>query len=182
MLSTFYQKIQIIMTLLGLYDGQCDGVWGPKCIEAKRKWEMLDEFEPAVPSNGLPFNGRGKLPKGMHYAYKGLDIIWANWDEERAQAILKEKGALLTCDHVHAHVFGDKTVEEQKAPEHVAVASTVSQQPLQAQVLDTSKIEAEDEPELEDESEEDEEIDAGADDTQNQNRNNHNSNWTKKRK
>lgn len=155
MLNKFYQKLQVIMTMLGLYDGACDGVWGPKCIEAKRKWEMMDEFEPATPSNGLPFNGRGKLPKGMNYGYKTLDIIWDQWDQEKADAILKEKGALLTVDVIHAHVVGE-VAEARKAAEAepVATVNTVSQAPLAASVIVPAPVkEAEPEPEQDDEDE-----------------------------
>lgn len=143
MLRNFYQKIQVIMTLLGYYDGQCDGVWGPKCIEAKRKWELDDDFEPGVPANGLPFNGRGKLPKGMHYAYKGLDIIWDKWDEVRAQEILREKGQLLTAALVDEHVTGSKQAAVQKVPEHVATVNTVQQEPLKSAVLNVTDVQPE---------------------------------------
>lgn len=166
MLNKFYQKIQVIMTMLGLYDGQCDGVWGPKCIEAKRKWELMDEFEPGVPSNGLPFNGRGKLPKGMNYAFKDLDIIWDQWDQEKADKILAEKGQLLTHDLVHEHVMGAQEKQEQpQADEPVASANTVSQEPVQAKMLNTAPAESESEKEpveddepVEDEDQEDEEV------------------------
>lgn len=176
MLNTFYQKIQVIMTLLGLYDGLCDGVWGPKCIEAKRKWELMDEFEPGVPSNGLPFNGRGKLPKGMQYAYKGLDIIWDQWDEVRAQEILKEKGQLVTPELIQQHILGASAPKEEKIPEPVATVNTVQQTPIAASVLDTSK--------LEDESDEEEEElpDEVVEQVEKPQQNNQNRNWTNKRK
>ncbi|QZE56374.1 hypothetical protein pEaSNUABM40_00180 [Erwinia phage pEa_SNUABM_40] len=157
MLNKFYQKLQVIMTLLGLYDGQCDGVWGPKCIEAKRKWEMMDEFEPATPSNGLPFNGRGKLPKGMNYAFKGLDILWDQWDQEKADAILKEKGALLTTDKVHEHAVGEVAkAREAAAAEPVATVNTVAQAPIAASVLNTNQAPEPAADEVEDEDEEEE--------------------------
>ncbi|AQT28649.1 putative lysozyme [Erwinia phage vB_EamM_Yoloswag] len=112
MLNKFYQKQQLIMTMLGYYDGVCDGAWGPKCVAAKAKWELDDSFEPAVPSNGLPFVGRGKLPKGMNYSYQGLDILWDKWDQARAEEILaSEKGQMLTAEHVHNHVMQAENVE-----------------------------------------------------------------------
>lgn len=164
MLNKFYQKLQVIMTMLGLYDGACDGVWGPKCIEAKRKWEMMDEFEPATPSNGLPFNGRGKLPKGMNYGYKTLDILWDQWDQEKADAILKDKGALLTTDVIHEHAVGEVAKARQAAEaEPVATVNTVSQAPLAASVMETTPVkqaEPQPEPEPEVDDVEDEEEDA----------------------
>lgn len=193
MLSTFYQKIQIIMTLLGLYDGNCDGVWGPKCIEAKRKWELLDEFEPGVPSNGLPFNGRGKLPKGMQYAYKGLDIIWDKWDQEKADAILKEKGILLTQAHIAEHVLGASEQAAARAnPEPVATVNSVQPAPLASSMLNTNVPQqpvekpAESEPVIDEEDEDEDEDEAETetvDDKPQQNQNQpRNPNWTKHRK
>lgn len=181
MLNKFYQKLQVIMTMLGLYDGACDGVWGPKCIEAKRKWEMMDEFEPATPSNGLPFNGRGKLPKGMNWGFKSLDIIWDQWDQEKADAILKEKGALLTTDLVHAHAVGE-VAEARKAveAEPVATVNTVSQEPIAASVLNTTPAQ-EPEPEVDDVEEEEED---DADEVTEENTSPtpvKQNNWTKKR-
>lgn len=185
MLNKFYQKLQVIMTMLGLYDGACDGVWGPKCIEAKRKWEMMDEFEPATPSNGLPFNGRGKLPKGMNWGYKTLDIIWDQWDQEKADAILKEKGALLTTDLVHAHAVGE-VAEARKAAEAepVATVNTVSQEPIAASVLNTTPVqEAQPEPEVEG-VEEEEEVEDDAEEITEENTSPtpvKQNNWVKKR-
>lgn len=181
MLNKFYQKLQVIMTMLGLYDGQCDGVWGPKCIEAKRKWEMMDEFEPATPSNGLPFNGRGKLPKGMNWGYKTLDIIWDQWDQEKADAILKEKGSLLTTDIIHAHAVGEVAEARKVAEaEPVATVNTVSQAPMVASVIVPAPVkDAEPEQDVEEDLEEDDEDEINEENTApapvKQN------NWTKKR-
>ena len=183
MLNKFYQKLQVIMTMLGLYDGVCDGVWGPKCIEAKRKWEMMDEFEPATPSNGLPFNGRGKLPKGMNWGFKSLDIIWDQWDQEKADAILKEKGALLTTDLVHAHAVGE-VAEARKAAEAepVATVNTVSQAPIAASVLNTTPVqEAQPEPEVDDVEEEEEDDADGITEENTSPTPVKQNNWTKKR-
>ncbi|QYW03823.1 hypothetical protein pEaSNUABM46_00180 [Erwinia phage pEa_SNUABM_46] len=184
MLNKFYQKLQVIMTMLDLYDGACDGVWGPKCIAAKRKWELMDEFEPGVPSNGLPFNGRGKLPQGFMYAHKGLDILWVKWDQERADQILAEKGALLTKQIVHEHVVGATAAVEPTVSEPAAVASSVNQNPLPSQILEVTKIEAAPaaEPVVEDEDE-DEEEEINEENTSPQSEKKpQNSNWTKNRK
>ena len=174
------------MTMMGLYDGLCDGVWGPKCIEAKRKWEMMDEFEPATPSNGLPFNGRGKLPAGMNYMHKGLDILWDKWDQVRADEILKEKGQLITVDLIHENAVGEVAkAREVAVQEPVAVANTVQQIPLASTVLNTQTQEPApaDEPVI-DEDEDDVEIDDEKEDApvaQNHQQGKQNSNWTKKR-
>lgn len=130
MLNKFYQQQQVIMTLLGYYDGKCDGVWGPKCFEAKRLWETTDAYEPAVPTNGLPFSGRGKLPKGMSWGHKGLSIVWSGWDEEKAAEILKDKGELLTCSLVRAHVFQECAAIHAVEPEP---ALNIAPEPVDAQ-------------------------------------------------
>lgn len=190
MLNKFYQKLQLIMTMMGLYDGLCDGVWGPKCIEAKRKWEMMDEFEPATPSNGLPFNGRGKLPKGMNYMHKGLDILWDQWDQARADEILKEKGQLVTVDLVHEHAVGEVAQARKVAvQEPVATVNTLQAAPLAATSLNTQTQapapeakpvidEEEDDVETEEEMENTEQP---SQNTQQQQQGKQNSNWTKKR-
>ncbi|QZE59420.1 hypothetical protein MPK66_gp176 [Erwinia phage pEa_SNUABM_2] len=189
MLNKFYQKLQLIMTIMGIYDGLCDGVWGPKCIEAKRKWEMMDEFEPATPSNGLPFNGRGKLPAGMNYMHKGLDILWDKWDQARADEILKTKGQLVTVDLIHENAVGEVAKARVVASqEPVAVVSTVPQQPLTSNVLNTqtqSPAPVQDATPVLDEEEDDVETDGETEDTKQPQQNNQqgkqNSNWTKKR-
>lgn len=184
MLNKFYQKLQLIMTMMGLYDGLCDGVWGPKCIEAKRKWEMMDEFEPATPSNGLPFNGRGKLPAGMNYMHKGLDILWDKWDQARADEILKEKGQLVTVDMVREHAVGEAAVARTAAvQEPVATVNTVQQAPLAASVLNTQVKAPEPEKEevIDDEEDDIEDENAPAPAPANNQQPKQNSNWTKKR-
>lgn len=109
MLSNFYQQIQVIMTFLGYYDGKCDGIWGPKCIAAKRKWEYEDAFEPAVPTNGNPFTGRDRLPKGLMYKRKGLEIVCIAMTEEDRKKIL-DAHELVTNKHLDEH-FADPETE-----------------------------------------------------------------------
>lgn len=122
MLNQFYQQIQVIMTFLGYYDGVCDGVWGPKCIAAKRQWEYEDSFEPAVPSNGDPFTGRDRLPKGLMYARgNGLKIVCLRMTSEDSEKILKEKGELVTTDHIEKH-FSNPEAEVQSVKPVAAVA------------------------------------------------------------
>ncbi|QQO90323.1 hypothetical protein pEaSNUABM5_00181 [Erwinia phage pEa_SNUABM_5] len=155
MLNRFYQKQQLIMTMLGYYDGVCDGIWGPKCIAAKAKWETEDDFEPAVPSNGLPFVGRGKLPKGMNYTHKGLDILWDKWDQARADEILNsEMGEMLTAQHVHDHVMQAQDKQQDVTPEPEYKAQGPSAEP-EPQVTTLKPFE---QPEPDSEQEQDDEI------------------------
>ena len=53
---------QEILGVLGFYFGKFDGVWGPKSIEAKKKFEASPTFVPGIPNNGLPFGDRGPYP------------------------------------------------------------------------------------------------------------------------
>lgn len=56
------QRQQEILAVLGFYFGDFDGVWGPKTIEAKKKFEASPSFVPGIPNNGLPFGDRGPYP------------------------------------------------------------------------------------------------------------------------
>ncbi len=57
---------QVILTGLGFYTGPLDGIWGPQCIEAMKKFEMRrDLFKPARPVNGLPFGDNNSYPRGV---------------------------------------------------------------------------------------------------------------------
>ena len=156
MLGEFYQQIQIIMTYLGFYDGACDGVWGPKCIAAKRKWEFDDSFEPAVPSNGLPFTGRDRLPKGLIYMHKGLHIKCLKMTKEDIEKILSEKGELITCAHIDKHF----SVPEPEA-KPTAIVADVPAPKVSALVETPIDVKPEPEPEEVDEEvveEEEEEV------------------------
>jgi len=57
---------QEIMKALGFYNGQIDGIWGPKTIEAKKKWELSGKFAPGLPNFGLPLSDRGPYPRGVY--------------------------------------------------------------------------------------------------------------------
>lgn len=59
------RRQQEIMQLKGFYNGRLDGVWGPKTVEAKKKWEMHTSFAPGLPNFGLPFANKGPYPKGI---------------------------------------------------------------------------------------------------------------------
>lgn len=57
---------QVILKGLGFYTGPLDGIWGPQCIEAMKKFEMRrDLFKPARPVNGLPFGDTNSYPRGV---------------------------------------------------------------------------------------------------------------------
>lgn len=58
---------QVILTGLGFYRHKIDGIWGPESIAAKRKWEFDRSFNPAIPTNGLPFAQSEKLPRGCYF-------------------------------------------------------------------------------------------------------------------
>lgn len=187
MLSDFYQQIQIIMTFLGYYDGDCDGVWGPKCIAAKRVWEFEDSFEPAVPSNGLPFTGRDRLPKGLMYSRKGLKISCLKMTEEDVQKILAEKGCLLTCKHIdeQEEVAAPQKPVAQVAERIAPKVATVAETPLDVPQPKVETVAKEPDPEPEEDDEEEEEEVIPQPQTQNQNQNQKhkgNKDWTQNRR
>ncbi len=63
---------QAIMAAKNLYNGKIDGIWGPKTIAAKQKWERGGKFAPAIPNNGLPLDDRATLPPGVIRLASGL--------------------------------------------------------------------------------------------------------------
>ncbi len=95
-----YQFIQIVMASLGLYDGKCEGAWGPKSIAAKREWELLSDFEPAVPNRGLPFTQGCKLPKGMRWVPGNSGKITVDFITDEEFAKLYKEHALLTTSQI----------------------------------------------------------------------------------
>ena len=114
MLGKFYQQIQVIMAVLGYYEGACNGVWGQKSIDAMRKWELADDFEPATPQNGKPFTGRGKLPDGIHYG-AGLTLITEHLYSEKAQELLKTP--ILTVEMINEQCGGECAAKSEPEPE-----------------------------------------------------------------
>lgn len=117
MLAEFYRQIQVIMTILGYYNGVCNGVWGPKSIEAMKKWEATDAFEPAIPYNGRPFTGRGRLPKGFQYA--GLTILCPELETDKAKELLKTP--LLTVQDIEKQCGVKTTQTQEQKPVHAYV-------------------------------------------------------------
>ncbi len=63
---------QEIMAAKNFYNGKIDGIWGPKTIAAKQKWERSGKFAPAIPNNGLPLDDRATLPPGVIRHASGL--------------------------------------------------------------------------------------------------------------
>jgi hypothetical protein len=94
-----YQFQQIVMASLGLYEGKCEGAWGPKSIAAKREWELTADFEPAVPTGGRPFVQGCKLPKGMRWV-PGTDKMLVSFITEDEFAKLYKAHALLTVKDI----------------------------------------------------------------------------------
>lgn len=66
------RRQQLIMHCLGFYNGALDGIWGPKSIEAKKRFEASPKFMPAIPANGMPFAGRAPFPNGITAGRDGL--------------------------------------------------------------------------------------------------------------
>lgn len=56
------KRQQEILKALGFYHGKLDGIWGPKSIQAKKKFEGDPKFVPGIPNNGLPFASKGPYP------------------------------------------------------------------------------------------------------------------------
>lgn len=74
--KTVIARQQQILTYLGYYSGKIDGIWGPKCIEAKKQFENLRAFVPGLPNGGLPFADQPPYPKGIiRGKYQLLELV-----------------------------------------------------------------------------------------------------------
>ena len=132
---------QSVMTALGFYDGDIDGVWGPKCVAAMNLWQLEDSFDPALPNNGYFFTPPSRLPKGLSWAagrsgelqYFGMsaDII------AKVDKLMAEQYKPITIQRVNEEVLGTAKQEKEVAkvepapapvPE-VAPAAAPAQQP-----------------------------------------------------
>ena len=60
------RRQQMILTVLGYYEGKCDAIWSKDTIAAMRKFEASGKFAPALPRNGLPLDLYGKMPPGIY--------------------------------------------------------------------------------------------------------------------
>ena len=132
---------QSVMTALGFYDGDIDGVWGPKCVAAMNLWQLEDSFDPALPNNGYFFTPPSRLPKGLSWAagrsgelqYFGMSAdIRAKIDK-----LMAEQYKPITIQRVNEEVLGTAKQEKEVAkvepapapvPE-VAPAAAPAQQP-----------------------------------------------------
>ena len=101
---------QSVMTALGFYDGDIDGVWGPKCVAAMNRWQLEDSFDPALPNNGYFFTPPSRLPKGLSWAagrsgelqYFGMSAdIRAKIDK-----LMAEQYKPITIQRVNEEVLG----------------------------------------------------------------------------
>jgi hypothetical protein len=87
------KRQQEILKLKGFYSGVIDGIWGPKCIEAKSKYETDRAFAPGLPNRGLPFADQGPYPKGL---YMGRDKLltcaeYEQYAQQKAETETKAK-------------------------------------------------------------------------------------------
>lgn len=76
---------QAVMAAKNFYNGKIDGIWGPKTIAAKQKWERSGKFAPAIPNNGLPLDDRATLPPGVIRQASGL-LTCAEVQQKQNQA------------------------------------------------------------------------------------------------
>lgn len=97
------QRIQAYMYLLDLYAGRCDGAWGPASVDAKREWEKLDSFEPAVINNGQPFFPGCKLPASFTWA--GRKLVSTKFTEHQVSEAIKRSGGFITNAEIERHVL-----------------------------------------------------------------------------
>lgn len=107
------------MTALGFYDGDIDGVWGPKCVAAMNLWQLEDSFDPALPNNGYFFTPPSRLPKGLSWAagrsgelqYFGMsaDII------AKIDKLMAEQYKPITIQRVNEEVLGTAKQEKEVA-------------------------------------------------------------------
>ena len=118
---------QSVMTALGFYDGDIDGVWGPKCVAAMNLWQLEDSFDPALPNNGYFFTPPSRLPKGLSWAagrsgelqYFGMSAdIRAKIDK-----LMAEQYKPITIQRVNEEVLGTakQEVKEVKVADPVPV-------------------------------------------------------------
>lgn len=110
---------QSVMTALGFYDGDIDGVWGPKCVAAMNRWQLEDSFDPALPNNGYFFTPPSRLPKGLSWAagrsgelqYFGMSAdIRAKVDK-----LMAEQYKPITIQRVNEEVLGTAKPEVKEA-------------------------------------------------------------------
>lgn len=67
-----HKSQQEVLHALGFYDGVIDGIWGPRTIQAKARFERDPKFVPGIPNHGLPFVRGHMLP---------FNLAWNDNDE-----------------------------------------------------------------------------------------------------
>lgn len=81
---------QVVLAFLGFYKGAIDGIWSGESIRAKQAFEREDAYVPGVPSSGLPFAQKGKLPKGLYWDGKRL-LNHRSMTPEKMAEIIKSR-------------------------------------------------------------------------------------------
>ena len=78
------KRQQLVLKHLGYYNGEIDGIWSQKSIEAKIQFERSGVFNPGIPNNGMPFNTNVRLPIGIGIDAKGyLTVIGVDLDRDK---------------------------------------------------------------------------------------------------
>lgn len=103
---------QAIMAAKNYYNGKIDGVWGPKTIAAKQKWERSGKFAPAIPNSGLPLDDRATLPPGVIRLATGM-LTCAEIESKKQSA--QPKTVVSPAVEAKTETKVEVKVDEQKA-------------------------------------------------------------------
>ena len=120
---------QSVMKALGYYDGAVDGIWGPKSLAAKRKWESSGQFAPAVPSHGMPFEEKHGLPSGVKRTEDGT-VTCPNAQPVAADEVVVDPPVVApvvdpVVENVEASIVVDAQVVSAVTPDTAAAAAAV---------------------------------------------------------
>lgn len=125
------QRQQIILALLGYYNGKCDGIWGPATVKAKQRFECSGKFNPGYPNNGMPFSYDGPFPDGIMRDWNKRGYIT---HVDLTEDYIKGKiGELSVCkDTYDPHPVQEEVKPVQQEPvKEVAPAAPAVEQPVQ---------------------------------------------------
>ena len=107
---------QSVMTVLGFYDGNIDGVWGPKCVAAMNRWQLEDSFDPALPNNGYFFTPPQRLPKGLSWGVgRSAELLYFGLPADlqaRVEKLMAEQYKPITIQQVNDEVLGTSQPEK----------------------------------------------------------------------
>lgn len=118
-----FKRQQLILKHLNFYHGDCDGVWGRTSIAAMQKFESNPAFKPAYPSNGMPLDPNGKLPKGIIRDPNDRNMLThIELTEERIAVLLAPK--VLKPREVEPKVVEQESVAEETATKETEVEKT----------------------------------------------------------